>query len=135
MFYVSEQNLQKRAYKMEETFKKLDKLNNKIGITLYKEKLEESKSSSKEFDENFHKKLYREYEAIIASIENHDPIDYYMYKVNTYKNIDTKVGYEELREAMNEIKKFKRWEMIKRTLRYGVPATLGGMVLVILISI
>ncbi len=34
MFYVSEQNLQERAYRMEETYKSLDKLKNKIFILL-----------------------------------------------------------------------------------------------------
>ena len=32
MFYISEQNLQERAYRMEETYKKLDILKNKILI-------------------------------------------------------------------------------------------------------
>lgn len=60
MFYISEQNLQERAYRMKETFKAFNKLKNEISSIMIgnRGKIEESECTV----------LYREYE----SIENHE---------------------------------------------------------------
>ena len=79
MLYCSEKNLQERAYKMEETYKKLDRLKNKIDIII---NLEINNLSKDEVS-----KLYKEYENIIDSIENHKDVDYYKYILeNTKEN-------------------------------------------------
>ena len=49
MVYTSEQNLQERAYKMEETFKSLDKLRNKISIMLEYNKLDITEERCKNY--------------------------------------------------------------------------------------
>lgn len=69
MFYISEKNLQERACKMEETFKNLERLKNKLDITL---------SYYSEFEEEKCKRLFQDYERILTSIENHEEIDYYI---------------------------------------------------------
>ena len=114
MLYVSEQNLQERAYKMEVTFKELGSLVNIIDLEI------------KKTEENICK-LFDRYSNIIASIENHEPIDYYIYKVDC---IDKKFEYgEELQgkqyELYLQIKKkisiYKMREYIKRVAFFMIP--------------
>ncbi|MBU3099285.1 MULTISPECIES: SLATT domain-containing protein [Clostridium] len=126
MFYTSEQNLQERAYKMEETFKGLDKLRNKISIMLEYNKLD--------ITEEMCKKLYKEYEAILASIENHEEIDYYMYKLDCLKKehiSDDKK--EEYSETKGKVKKYTQWKSRKIFLKYFIPTVV--MIMLILPSI
>ena len=93
MLYVSEQNLQERAYKMEVTFKELGSLVNIIDLEIKKTK--EMKT-----EENICK-LFDRYSNIISSIENHEPIDYYIYKVDC---INKKFEYgEELKGKQYEL--------------------------------
>lgn len=101
MFYISEQNLQERAYKMEETFKRLDKLKNKISITLQYNK---SNIQSEQW-----KKLYKEYESIISNIENHEEIDFDMYKLSSFKKEAEKEQYLEITKRVAYYKICKRW--------------------------
>lgn len=125
MFYVSEENLQERAYRMEETFKSLDKLSNKISI---KVKYKESSIT-----EEICTKFYKEYESILISIENHEPIDYCRYKIASVKKEDLKANkikaYEEHEKT---VKKYDTYDEIKVYLKYIIPTVV--MLTVILIS-
>ena len=107
MFYTSEQNLQERAYKMEETFKNLDKIRNKISIMLEYNKLDVTEEKCK--------KLFREYEAVLASIENHEEIDYDMYKLDCFKKevIEDGKGKGYL-EIEGRVKKYNYWKKGKK---------------------
>lgn len=117
MFYNSEKNLQERAYKMEETFKKLDKLKNKIDITLtYELDLDEVKC----------KKLYQEYERVLISIENHEQIDFYMYKYNQYKNDGVKDSEKEMnKDIKRQIMLYKIKVIILTCLKYSIPTAIA----------
>lgn len=117
MLYVSEQNLQERAYKMEVTFKELGSLVNIIDLEI-KEAKETKETISKLFDS---------YSNIIASIENHEPIDYYTYKVD---NIDKKFEkgeevqgkqYELYLQIKKKISIYKIKESIKKCAFFVIP--------------
>ncbi|ABS40761.1 SLATT domain-containing protein [Clostridium botulinum] len=119
MFYTSEKNLQERAYKMEETFKDLDRLKNKIDIIL---------SYYQEIEENKCKRLYQEYERILTSIENHEQMDFYIYKLNLYN----KQGIKDSDKLVyKEIKlKVKMYKITKTALiiaKYVIPTVIAGM--------
>lgn len=126
MFYTSEKNLQERAYKMEETFKDLDRLKNKIDVTLsYYQEIEEDKC----------KKLYKDYERILTSIENHEQIDFYIYRLNVYnkKCIEDseKLVYKELKL------KVKMYKVTKTALiiaKYVIPTIIAGILFFSIIS-
>ncbi|MGY5265570.1 SLATT domain-containing protein [Paraclostridium bifermentans] len=114
MLYVSEQNLQERAYKMEVTFKELGSLVNIIDL-----EIKETKESIS--------KLFDRYSNIIASIENHEPIDYYNYKV---ADIDKKFEkgediqgkqYELYLQIKKKISIYKIKESIKRCAFFVIP--------------
>ncbi|WP_010241694.1 SLATT domain-containing protein [Clostridium arbusti] len=129
MFYTSEKNLQERAYKMEETFKSLDKLRNKIDSTLiYKEDLKEDleEDSKKYLKEEDCKKLYQEYERILISIENHEQIDYQMYKLNNYKKEEIadneKLLYE---ETKNKIRIHNIIASLEKFMKYSIPTIIA----------
>lgn len=119
MFYTSEKNLQERAYKMEETFKDLDRLKNKIDITLnYYQEIEENKC----------KRLYQEYERILTSIENHEQIDFYIYRLNIYnkkgiKDSD-KLVYKEIEL---KVKMYKITKTVLIIAKYVIPTVIAGM--------
>lgn len=126
MFYISEQNLQERAYKMEETFKRLDKLKNKISITLQYNELDIQNEQCK--------KLYKEYESIIASIENHEEIDFDMYKLSSFKKEGIKEGemeqYLEIKKRVNHYKWCKKAGLY---FKYFLPIILILIVIIILL--
>lgn len=116
--YISAKNLQERAYKMEETFKNLDKLKNKLDITLkFDPQLEEDKC----------KKLHQEYERILISIENHEDIDYQIYKLNDYKKHGVKYNeqplYEDIKKKVKQYHNF-RW-LEKYILKYSIPTIIA----------
>lgn len=128
MFYISEQNLQERAYKMEETFKCLDKLKNKISITL--------QYNESNITQEICKKLYREYEAIIAGIENHEEIDFDMYKLSYFKKEGVKEKEKELYLAIEgRVKKYELWKKLKMYFKYLIPLVAGVGVVVISILV
>lgn len=128
MFYTSEQNLQERAYKMEETFKSLDKLKNKIDLTL--------QYNQSNITQEICKKHYKEYEAIIASIENHEEIDFDMYRLSCFKKEGAKEEQKELYlEVKDRIKKYYRCKKIKMYLYYLVPLMAGVGVIVVSVLI
>ncbi len=123
MFYTSEQNLQERAYRMEETFKCLDKLRNKISILLG--------DKQADITEETCKKLYKEYEAILASIENHEKIDYDMYKLSDFKKNGFKEEEEEeYLDVKKRVKQFENWNKWKRRIKYISPI-IGIIILVV----
>lgn len=112
MFYISEQNLQERAYRMEETFKALDKLKNKISIMLeYRD----------EIHENDCKKLYKEYESILESIENHEQIDYDLYKFQELKNKKELENNKLYIEIERRIRIYKFNKLTLKSLKYLIP--------------
>ena len=123
MFYTSEQNLQERAYRMEETFKCLDKLRNKINILLGEKQAD--------ITEKKKKKLYKEYEAILASIENHEEIDYDMYKLYDFKKNGFKEEQEdEYLDVEKRVNQFKSWNKWKLRVKYIAPI-IGIIILVL----
>lgn len=112
MFYISEQNLQERAYRMEEKFKALDKLKNKIDIILC------NRVEIEEVDCN---KLYKEYESIIESIENHEAIDYDFYKLD---DLGKKQGEENIArylEVNKRVNIYKVLSKVQLAIKYGLP--------------
>lgn len=118
MFYVSEQNLQERSYRMEQSYEKLSRLLNKLSISSgFKEK----------YTEEEFKKFYKEYESIIANIENHDQIDYYKYRIDDFK------GKEDLNEKNKELKSeylkkieyYDYKEHIKKVCAYLIPTAVA----------
>lgn len=123
MFYTSEQNLQERAYRMEETFKCLDKLRNKINILLGEKQADITEETCK--------KLYKEYEAILASIENHEEIDYDMYKLYDFKKNGFKEEQEdEYLDVEKRVNQFKSWNKWKLRVKYIAPI-IGIIILVL----
>lgn len=119
MFFVSDQDLQERAYMMEETFKKLDKLGNKICITL--------EYSESEIPEETCKNFYKEYEAILISIENHEQIDFYRYRLDCFNkrgtNKDGKGEQELYEDIKDKVNKYDKWKKIKKNFKYIGPTT------------
>ena len=123
MFYTSEQNLQERAYRMEEVFNSLDKLRNKIDILLGKKQSEVTEETCK--------KLYKEYEGILASIENHEEIDYDIYKLNDFKkNGFNEKQKEDYLEVKKSVKRFEYWNKWKLRFKYILPI-LGIIILLL----
>lgn len=121
MFYISEKNLQERAYKMEETFKKLDRLKNKLDITL---------SYFSEFEEDKCKRLYQDYERILTSIENHEEIDYYMYRINIYNKQGIKDNEQLIYKEINrKVKIYKIKAKIVIITKYLIPTIISGVLL------
>lgn len=117
MFYISEQNLQERAYRMEETYKSLGILRNKIAFLLDDENLSRIKCE----------KLYREYEHIIGGIENHKPIDYDMHRVRTLDKEKETDRYNEVKKSVDKyIKKKKR----KKFASYALPGLMSGIIII-----
>ena len=116
MFYVSEKNLQERAYRMEENYKNLDKLNNKINSIINANKY-------------ICIKLYKEYEQLLASIENHESIDFKMYQLDQYnknkKPIDK--NFEIIRK---EVKLHNRILLAKTICAYVLPG-IGAFIILI----
>ncbi|MBL4930940.1 SLATT domain-containing protein [Clostridium paridis] len=124
MFYISEQNLQERAYKMEETFKSLDKLKNKINITL--------QYNQSNITQEICKKLYKEYEAIISSIENHEEIDFDMYRLSYFKKEGVNEKEEDLYlEIKGRVEKYQRGKKLKMYFKYLAPLFAGIGVIVV----
>ena len=117
MLYISEQNLQERAYRMEETYKKLDILKNKILILLTEEQ--------RDVTERKCEKIYKEYETIIASIENHELIDYQKYKLAKFEKKNLKEMQDEELRKYNELRKkimiHDQMEKIKLIMMYCLP--------------
>ncbi|EHK2328718.1 SLATT domain-containing protein [Clostridium perfringens] len=120
MFYTSEQNLQERAYRMEETFKALDKLKNKISIMIdNRDKIEEEES----------KKLYKEYESIVESIENHEQIDYDFYKLDDLRKKQGQENIARYIEVKKRVNIYKILSKIKLAIKYGLPTILMLLVM------
>jgi hypothetical protein len=117
MFYISEKNLQERAYKMEETFKNLDRLKNKIDITLiYYSEIEENKC----------KRFYQDYERILTSIENHEEMDFFIYRMNMYNKQGIKDSEKLIyNEIKGKVKMHKLNEKVKIILKYSIPTALA----------
>lgn len=122
MFYTSEKNLQERAYKMEETFKKLDRLKNKIDITLiYDSEIGEDKC----------KKLYQDYERILNSIENHEQIDYYKYRLGVYKNEGIESNQQLIYNEINKkVKAYEFWRKVLLFAKYVMPAIIALILII-----
>ena len=121
MFYISEQNLQERAYKMEETFKYLDILRNKISF------LKSFRESN--LTENDCKKVYKEYEQILASIENHKQIDYDIHILRSMER-EKETQNEEYKKVKKSVDSYNRIENIKSTLQYIIPG-IGSFILIL----
>lgn len=111
---------------MEVTFKELGSLVNIIDLEIKKDEEMEAKENIR--------KLFDKYSNIIASIENHEPIDYYIYKVDC---IDKKFEYgEELQgkqyELYLKIKKnisiYKIREYIKRSVFFLIPLIVSAWI-------
>lgn len=119
MFYISEKNLQERAYKMEETFKNLDRLKNKIDITLiYYSEIEENKC----------KRLYQDYERILTSIENHEEMDFYVYRMNIYNKQGIKDSEKLIyNEIKSKVKMHKLSEKIVIIVKYVIPTIIAAI--------
>lgn len=110
MFYCNEMNLQERAYRMEETYKRLGELRNKIDIILKceREKINKDKVT----------KIFKEYEELIENIENHKEVDYYQYIIN---NIDKEIDKrEKIHDMKKSVKVFKRYNIIMNSLLYSI---------------
>lgn len=121
MFYISEQNIQERAYRMEETFKNLDILRNKISFL-------KSFRADSLIEENC-KKAYKEYEQILASIENHSQIDYDIHILRTLER-KKETSSDEYKKVKKSVDSFYRMEKIKSSLQYGIPG-LGALRLIL----
>ncbi len=124
-FHISEQNLQERAYRMEETYRELDKLRNKL--TIYFDHY-----SKEECTEEFCKKMYKQYEQIISNIENHLDIDYKKFILYQYtKKINMECNEEKKCNIIkNEISKYEWAVKFKSTMQYIIP-----MILIIIIMV
>jgi hypothetical protein len=121
MFYISEKNLQERAYKMEETFKNLDRLKNKIDITL---------SYYHEFDEGKCKRLYQDYERILTSIENHEEMDYYIYRMGIYDKEGVKDNQQLVyNKIKNKVILYKLISKLLITCKYLLPTIVSVVLL------
>lgn len=70
-FYLSDKNLQERAYRMENCYKRLGELKNKINLATQSKKIALDSTSYEDF--------YEEYNRIIDGVENHIEIDKYKY--------------------------------------------------------
>lgn len=120
MFYVDGKNLQERAYRMEETFKHLDVLRNKLDIFI-EYKFNDCKDKDLEC-----KKFYRQYEQIISSIENHQKIDYMKYKVENLKKKE-ELSPNELKN-LDEINRtvifYTIWDYVKIISQWILPLIL-----------
>ena len=103
---------------MEESFKALDKLKNKIDIRM----------NAKDEEITFVdcKNLYKQYEQIILDIENHEPIDYTIYKMDEFNKRDrtklTPVEQEELKRVKKQCR-YNQWKKyIGLIIKYiGIP--------------
>lgn len=124
MFYIAQNNYKERAYRMEESFKALDKLKNMIDIRL---KAKDEKITYKDC-----KNLYKLYEQIIADIENHEPIDYVVFKMDEFNKKDkmqlTEIEKEELQRVKKQLKNYSwkiKWNYI---FKYGIiPLAILGI--------
>lgn len=107
-FYISEQNLQERAYKMEETYRRLDKLGNKLAIYF-------NFNDKDQCSEEWCKKMYQEYESIISNIENHLEIDFKKYLLQQYekKKREECIYDEDYIILKKEIIKYERIHKLK----------------------
>ncbi len=115
MFYESGQNLQERAYKMEEKYRELGKLRNKIDLVL----IDNSKKDMK-----ICKKLYREYEDNLNSIENHEKIDYMMVKLEIFKKGEMLNDSKDIEIMQKYINRYNFIKRIKNFSFYIVPIIL-----------
>lgn len=117
MFYVDGKNLQERAYRMEETFKRLDVLKNKLDIFI------EYKFNDCGHKDLECKKFYRQYEQIISSIENHQKIDYMKYKIENLNKKEelTQKEIKDLEKINNIVRWYRRWDCLKIILQWIVP--------------
>lgn len=117
MFYVDGKNLQERAYRMEETFKHLDILRNKLDIFI------EYKFDDCEKKDEECKKFYKQYEQIIASIENHQKIDYMKYKVENLNKKEKLSSNElkDLKKTNNIVIFYTTWDYLKTILQWLLP--------------
>ena len=115
MFYTSEQNLQERAYKMEETYKSLGVLRNKIMFLLDDEELNMLKCE----------KIYKEYEQIIGGIENHKPIDYDMYRI---KSLDEET--EKYKMVKKSVDRYLIRKKIVTIAAYFIPGIISLLIIV-----
>ena len=127
MFYISEKNLQERAYKMEETFKNLDRLKNKIDITLiYYTEIKEDKC----------KRLYQDYERILTSIENHEEMDFFIYRMNVYNKQGIKDSEQLIyNQIKNKVKMHKFYEKVLIIAKYVIPTIISGILVYSIILI
>lgn len=126
-YYMAEQNLQERAYKMEETYRELDRLRNKLTIyTNYNCKYK--------FDEEVSKKMYKEYERIISNIENHLDIDYKRYLVyKTQKEINEgkKIDLEKYAVLKKSILLYDIKLTVEKLIRYLWPIVAIVLLLIV----
>ena len=113
-FYVSEQNLQERAYRMEETYRALDKLGNQLAI--YFNFNDQDKCS-----EEVCKKMYQKYENIISNIENHLAIDFKRYLLQQYGKKEGACSEESYITLKKEIEKHDSVQKLKIAMQYIIP--------------
>lgn len=120
MMYISEQNLQERAYKMEVTFKELGALKHDIDLVIV--------NKGSEVDRNECQKLFDKYSNILSSIENHETIDYDNYKlkyiersIEDSNKVLTKVEHEQYRNIKKRISRYELGEKLKRRTCYILP--------------
>lgn len=114
-FYISEQNLQERAYRMEETYRELDKLRNKLVIYF-------DFNDKDNCNEEFCKKMYKQYEQIISNIENHENIDYKKYLITQYeKKKNNEKDSDIYINLRKEIIRYERIENFIIFLKYIIP--------------
>lgn len=120
MMYISEQNLQERAYKMEVTFKELGALKDEIDLVIV--------NKFSKITENECKKLFDKYSNILSSIENHEDIDYDNYKlkyiersIEQNNKVLTKAEDEQYKKIKKRIWGSELYERIKRFICYILP--------------
>lgn len=120
MMYISEQNIQERAYKMEVTFKELGDLKHNIDLVI--------ENNGSKITEEECKKLFDKYSNILSSIENHETIDYDNYKLKCIERsieesnqVLTKSEDEQYRKIKNRIIRYELVKKLKRGVCYIFP--------------
>ena len=120
MMYISEQNIQERAYKMEITFKELGDLRHRIDLAIENKGNAISKEECEE--------LFDRYGNILASIENHENIDYDKYKLKDIErkiqkcnHVISKSENEEYKSIKNRIIKHELRQKFKESIFYMIP--------------
>ena len=128
MMYISEQNLQERAYKMEVTFKELGALKDEIDLVIV--------NKFSKITENECKKLFDKYSNILSSIENHEDIDYDNYKlkyiersIEQNNKVLTKAEDEQYKKIKKRIWGSELYERIKRVICYILPLSVSLYIL------